>query len=67
MLATHKVATHTLYKFYLKCTMTRLGLGTIEGPMWHLPPELIKHIITVDLAKRLKRINRWVNNWIEDL
>ena len=47
--------------------MTRLGLGTIEGPMRHLPREILKHILSIDIAKRLKKINRWVNMWIEDL
>jgi hypothetical protein len=37
--------------------------------MRHLPREIIKHILvmTIDIAKKLKRINRWLNNWIEVL
>ena len=52
----------------LKFTMTRLGLGTILGPLRHLPIEIIARIKEeANLTKRLEKINRWVNVWIEDL
>ena len=47
--------------------MTRLGLGTIEGPMRHLPREILKHILSMDIAAALKHVNRYVNHWIYEL
>ena len=47
---------------------TRIGLGSILGQLRHLPIEIIARINEeADLTKRLERINRWVNVWIEDL
>ena len=47
---------------------TRIGLGSILGQLRHLPIEIIARINEeADLTKRLEKINRWVNVWIEDL
>ena len=47
---------------------TRIGLGTILGPLRHLPSEIIARIKQeADLTKRLKKINRWVNLWVSDV
>ena len=47
---------------------TRLGLGSILGQLRHLPIEIIARIKEeADLTKRLEKLNRWVNNWIEEL
>ena len=47
---------------------TRIGLGTILGPLRHLPIEIIARIKEeADLTKRLEKINRWVNMWISDV
>jgi hypothetical protein len=46
---------------------TRIGLGTILGPLWHLPIEVIARIKEeANLTKRLKKISRRVNRWVED-
>ena len=48
--------------------MTRIGLGTILGPMQHLLPELIERIQReANITKRLERINRWMLKWIHEL
>ena len=48
--------------------MTRLGLGTILGPLRHLPIEIIARIKEeADLTTRLEKISRWVNHWVRDV
>ena len=47
--------------------MTRLGLGTIEGPMRHLPRDILKHILSIDIVTRLKNMNRYVNPLLSDV
>ena len=46
--------------------MTRLGFGTIEGPMRHLPREILKHILSIDIVRRVKKMTRYVNLLVSD-
>ena len=47
---------------------TRINLGTILGPLRHLPIEIIARIREeADITRRLEHINRAMNHWVSDV